>query len=92
MWTVHIQPIAHGYIPVEVQMNREKRATAYADCSIFYYQRGDIRRAARYWNRIYKLPLSPAALFRVMQKFTDEQVYTITDRNREQYYRAVGIL
>lgn len=73
-------------------MNQEKRATAYADCSIFYYQRGDIRRAARYWNRIYRLPLSPIELCRVMRKFTDEQVYTITDRIRERYYRAVGIL
>jgi len=73
-------------------MNREKRAAAYADCAIYYYQRGDIRIAARYWNRIYRLALSPAALFRVMRKFTDEQVYTITDIIRDKYYRAVGIL
>ena len=73
-------------------MNREKRASAYADCAIYYYQHGNIRLAARYWSRIYRLSLSPEAMFKVMEKFTDEQVYNITDRIRYRYYRAVGIL
>lgn len=73
-------------------MNHEKRAAAFADCAIYYYQHGNIKLAARYWSRIYRLPLSPEALFKVMGKFTDEQVYTITDRVRYRYYRAVGLL
>ena len=73
-------------------MNHEKRAAAYADCAIYYYQRGNLRMAVKYWNKIYRLALSPEALFKVMEKFTDEQVYTITDRIRYRYYRAAGLL
>jgi hypothetical protein len=71
-------------------MTKKDRALVYADCSIYYYNAGDIRRAAKYWNRIYSLHLDPLDLIMVMQKFTDQQVYDITDRIRLRYYQAMG--
>lgn len=70
----------------------KSKAQAYAKCSILYYKNGDLRRAARYWNRIYSLHLLSIDLVDVMQIFTDLQVYAITDYIRRKYYLAVGLV
>ena len=71
-------------------MKKNERAKAYADCSIYYYNSGNIRLAAKYWNKIYSLHLDPLDLVLVMRKFTDQQVYDITDSIRLRYYQAMG--
>ena len=73
-------------------MNFIERANAYADCSIYYYNKGNLKLAAKYWNKIYSLPMNSIDRVLVMRKFTDEQVYAITDRIRFSYYRAVGLM
>ena len=71
---------------------KQKLAEAYGKCSRYFYAKGNMRLAIKYWNKIYNLHLSPMDLFSVMSKFTDQQVYNITDAIRDRYYRAVGIL
>lgn len=73
-------------------MDLVERANAFADCSIYYYNKGELRLAIKYWNKIYSLPMNSIDRVLVMRKFTDEQVYTITDRIRFCYYRGVGLL
>ena len=65
-----------------------KKAMAYAKASLYYYNTGDLRRAARYWNKIYsvRVKLSTANLFKVMRMFPSKAVYDIT----EEIKRASG--
>lgn len=65
-----------------------KKAVAYAKASLYYYNKGDLRRAARYWNKIYsvKIKLSTENLVKVMRIFPSKAVYDIT----EEIKRASG--
>lgn len=65
-----------------------QKAMAYAKASLYYYNKGDLRRAARYWNKIYsvKIKLSTENLVKVMRIFPSKAVYDIT----EEIKRASG--
>lgn len=65
-----------------------KKAMAYAKASLYYYNKGDLRRAAQYWNKIYSVSgkLSTENLFNVMRIFPNKAVYDIT----EEIKRASG--
>lgn len=73
-------------------MKKLKLANSYAQASKMYFANRDMRLSARYWNRIYSLGLNTTDLVSVMQKFTDKEVYTITDYIRRRYYMSVGII
>lgn len=73
-------------------MEKLKLANSYAQASKMYFANRDIRLSARYWSRIYSLGLDTADLVSAMQKFTDEEVYTITDYIRRRYYMSQGII
>lgn len=73
-------------------MSKYELACAYAQCSINYFNSGNLRLAIKFWNKIYSLNLPPEQLSPVMSKFTDEQVFRITDIIRTCYYRGVGLL
>lgn len=62
-------------------------AHIYAQRAIMCYEKGNIGAAADYWNRIYDLELPSEELFKIMNKFTDGQVFAITDyvKSREYY-------
>lgn len=75
----------------------KNNANAFASAAKMYYAAGNIKMAARYWNRIYSVfELSKAslsenslALAKIMSRFTDNEVYDITDYTRDKYYRAM---
>ena len=73
-------------------MNKYELACAYAKCSIHYFNSKNLRLAIKYWNKIYSLDLPPKQLLPVMRKFTDAQVFKITDTIRTRYYIGVGLL
>ena len=65
-----------------------KKAMAYAKASLYYYNKGDLRMAARYWHKIYstRVKITTEHLFNVMRIFPDKAVYDIT----EEIKRASG--
>lgn len=73
-------------------MSKLKLANAYAQASKLYLANGNTRVSARYWNKIYSLKLDFTDLISVMQKFSDKEVYAITDYIRRRYYMSVGII
>lgn len=72
-------------------MDLTKRAKAYAKTSILFFDTGNTKLAAKYWNKIYSLNLPFEVLINTMRLFSDEQVYTITDYIRNKYYLAMGL-
>lgn len=73
-------------------MDLAKRAKAYAATSILFFDSGNIRLAAKNWNKIYSLNLPVDVRINTMRVFSDEQVYAITDYIRNRYYLAVGLI
>ena len=71
-------------------MDLDKRAKAYAKASIEFFNSGNTRLAAKYWNKIYSMNLPFEILINTMRLFSDEQVYAITDYIRNKYYLAMG--
>ena len=71
-------------------MDLDKRAKAYAKASIEFFNAGNTRLAAKYWNKIYSMNLPFEILINTMRLFSDEQVYAITDYIRNKYYLAMG--
>lgn len=70
----------------------ERKLNGYAQAVKYYYKRADLKRAAYFWGKIYAYirRFGTAKLMipymRVMSRFTDEEVYTITDYIKEKYY------
>ena len=64
-------------------------AKGYALATKKFYTEGNIRLAAKYWNKIYQ-KVQDSNIFAVMQLFSDEEVYGITDFIRCRYYLAMG--
>lgn len=73
-------------------MDLAKRAKAYAHASMLFFDSGNTRLAAKYWNKIYSLHLPVDVLINTMRLFSDEQVYAITDYIRNKYYLAMGLI
>ncbi len=77
----------------------KNNANAFASAAKMYYAEGNIKMAARYWSRIYSVfehtkasaLENSLALAKVMSRFTDNEVYDITDYTRDRYYRAMGM-
>jgi hypothetical protein len=68
------------------------KANAYAKLCKKSFAENDLAKAGHWWCRIFALNLSAIELSNIMSKFTDKEVFEITDYLRNRYYRAVGII